>query len=338
MTEAMLEVHGVSKTFTASAGLGNALGVAKSRPGLRALYDVDLSVHGGETFAIVGESGSGKSTLARVITGLIAPSSGSVSFEGIAVHDRAMSERHKLRQRMQIVFQNPFGSLDPRMRVGDIVAEPLIIHRRSLGLTRQDIRRRVGDILVECGLDPASAARFPHQFSGGQRQRIAIARALVLRPSLLVLDEPVSALDVSVQAQIINLLRAKQLEHALTYLFISHDLSLIRSIATRVAVMYLGRICEIGDVGSVFDRPRHHYTRGLLDAVPDLRARSKRPAPVKGEMPNPLHPPPGCLFHTRCPAVRERCRSEEPGLLAMGQHRLAACHYPLASDAAETDH
>jgi peptide/nickel transport system ATP-binding protein len=335
MTEAMLEVHGVSKTFAVS---GSALWGAKSRPALRALHHVDLSVRRGEIFAIVGESGCGKSTLARVITGLMAPSSGSVFFEGIAVHDRAAFERHKLRQRMQIVFQNPFGSLDPRMRVGDIVAEPLFIHRRFLALTRPDIKRRVADILAECGLDPASSARFPHQFSGGQRQRIAIARALVLRPSLLVLDEPVSALDVSVQAQIITLLRAKQLEHALTYLFISHDLSLIRSIATRAAVMYLGRICEIGDVGSVFDHPRHHYTRGLLDAVPDLRARTKRPAPVKGEVPNPLQPPPGCVFHTRCPAARERCRSEEPSLVEMGHDQLTACHYPLAEDASERGH
>jgi peptide/nickel transport system ATP-binding protein len=333
MTGAMLEVRGVSKTFASPATFGSGLWGAKSRPALRALHHVDLSVHRGEIFAIVGESGCGKSTLARVITGLMTPSGGSVFFEGVAVHDRAAFERHKLRQRMQIVFQNPFGSLDPRMRVGDIVAEPLIIHRRSLALTRSDIDRRVEATLGECGLDPTSRARFPHQFSGGQRQRIAIARALVLRPSLLVLDEPVSALDVSIQAQIINLLRAKQREHALTYLFISHDLSLIGSIATRAAVMYLGRICEIGDVGSVFGHPRHHYTRGLLDAVPDIRARTKRPAPVMGEVPNPLHPPPGCVFHTRCPAARERCRSEEPALRQMGHHQLVACHYPLGDDA-----
>jgi len=324
----LIDVRGVTKRFPLRRGLVERLR-GGAPPAVQALREVDFSVRRGETFALVGESGCGKSTLARIVMGLIPPSDGSVVFEGEAVERLAGAAARRFRRRIQMVFQNPFGSLNPRMRVGAIVGEPLHVHRDQLGLGEGGLRARVEEVLGECGLDPATVARFPHQFSGGQRQRIAIARALAVKPECLVLDEPVSALDVSIQAQIVNLLAEQQRQRGLTYLFISHDLSLVRCFATRVAVMYLGRVCELGPVGAVLDRPRHHYTRGLLWAVPDIKARTKRRAVVGGELPNPVNPPTGCAFHTRCPAASPLCRSEVPPLVAAPDGRLVACHHPL---------
>ena len=324
----MIDVHGVTKRFPLRRGVVERL--RGSRPlAVHALREVDFSVQRGETFALVGESGCGKSTLARIVMGLIPATGGSVAFDGQPVEGLSRADTLRFRRRIQMVFQNPFGSLNPRMRVGRIVGEPLHVHRAGLGLGSGGVRARVADVLRDCGLDPTTAERFPHQFSGGQRQRIAIARALAVAPECLVLDEPVSALDVSIQAQIVNLLTEQQRQHGLTYLFISHDLSLVRCFADRVAVMYFGRICELGPVGSVLDRPHHHYTSGLLRAVPDIKARTKRPAVVGGELPNPVYPPAGCAFHTRCPAATARCRSEVPPLTAAPDGRLVACHHPL---------
>ena len=326
----LIDVRGITKRFPLRRGIVERLRGDRP-PAVQALREVDFSVRRGETFALVGESGCGKSTLARIVMGLIPPTSGSVAFDGQPVESLSRGDALRFRRRIQMVFQNPFGSLNPRMRVGQIVGEPLHVHRAGLGLGRGGLQARVAEVLRDCGLDPTTAERFPHQFSGGQRQRIAIARALALKPECLVLDEPVSALDVSIQAQIVNLLVEQQRQRGLTYLFISHDLSLVRCFADRVAVMYLGRVCELGPVGAVLDRPRHHYTSGLLWAVPDIKARTKRRAVVGGELPNPVDPPPGCAFHTRCPAATERCRSQVPPLTAAPEGRLVACHHPLES-------
>jgi peptide/nickel transport system ATP-binding protein len=326
----LIEVRGVTKRFPLRRGIVERLRGGRP-PAIHALREIAFSVRRGETFALVGESGCGKSTLARIVMGLIPPTGGSVAFDGKPVEGLSWADTLRFRRRIQMVFQNPFGSLNPRMRVGRIVGEPLRVHRAALGLGPGGLQARVAEVLHDCGLDPTTVERFPHQFSGGQRQRIAIARALAVEPECLVLDEPVSALDVSIQAQIVNLLTEQQRQHGLTYLFISHDLSLVRSFADRVAVLYFGRVCELGLVGSVLGRPHHHYTSGLLRAVPDIKARTKRRAVVGGELPNPVNPPAGCAFHTRCPAATTRCRSEVPPLTAAPDGRLVACHHPLES-------
>jgi peptide/nickel transport system ATP-binding protein len=324
----LIEVRGVTKRFPLRRGIVERLR-GGGPPAVHALREIDFSVRRGETFALVGESGCGKSTLARIVMGLIPPTGGSVTFDGQPVEDLSWADTLRFRRRIQMVFQNPFGSLNPRMRVGRIIGEPLHVHRAGLGLKPGGLQARVAEVLRDCGLDPTTIERFPHQFSGGQRQRIAIARALAVEPECLILDEPVSALDVSIQAQIVNLLTEQQRRLGLTYLFISHDLSLVRCFADRVAVMYFGRVCELGPVGAVLDRPRHHYTRGLLWAVPNIKARTKRRAVVGGELPNPVDPPSGCAFHTRCPAATERCRKEEPALTVAPDGRFLACHHPL---------
>jgi len=324
----LIEVRGVTKRFPLRRGIVERLRGGRP-PAVHALREIDFSVRRGETFALVGESGCGKSTLARIVMGLIPPTGGSVTFDGQPVEDLSRADTLHFRRRIQMVFQNPFGSLNPRMRVGRIIGEPLHVHRAGLSLKRGGLQARVAEVLRDCGLDLTTIERFPHQFSGGQRQRIAIARALAVEPECLILDEPVSALDVSIQAQIVNLLTEQQRRLGLTYLFISHDLSLVRCFADRVAVMYFGRVCELGPVGAVLDRPRHHYTRGLLWAVPNIKARTKRRAVVGGELPNPVDPPSGCAFHTRCPAATERCRKEVPALTVAPDGRLLACHHPL---------
>jgi peptide/nickel transport system ATP-binding protein len=335
MNQSILEVRDVSKRFPTRRGiLARLRDLGREAPAVHALSEVAFSMVRGETFALVGESGCGKSTLARIVMGLLPPSNGSVLFDGRPVERLGRVEARAFRRRVQMVFQNPFGSLNPRMRVEAIVGEPLLVHRRSLGLDRRQIAARVEETMLECGLDPATRSRFPYQFSGGQRQRIAIARALIVRPICLVLDEPLSALDVSIQAQIVNLLADMQREHDLTYLFISHDLSLVRRFATRVAVMYLGRICELGTVAEVFDRPRHHYTRGLLAAVPNIKSRTKQAAKLGGEVPSPLQPPSGCPFHPRCPAATDHCRREVPRLVNLPTGQLTACHHPLPGNMA----
>ncbi len=291
---------------------------------VRAVDGVSFSVQPGETLALVGESGCGKSTTARLVLRLIEPSAGSIRFEGHDITSVSGVALRKLRRRMQIVFQDPFSSLNPRMTVGAILEEPLIIHR--LG-DAQDRRGRVEELLGLVGLAPYHAARYPHEFSGGQRQRIGIARALAVEPALIVCDEPVSALDVSIQAQVVNLLRDLQQRLGLSYLFIAHDLAVVKHIADRVAVMYLGQIVEIGSRRDVFADPRHPYTRTLLAAIPrpdPHRDRARRiPA---GDAANSVDPPDGCRFHTRCPYAIDRCRVETPMPTQWSRDHLVACH------------
>ena len=290
---------------------------------LKAVDGVSFAVAKGETLSLVGESGCGKSTVARLVVGLYRPTSGRVLFDGMEMAALPPAERARYRRRMQMIFQDPYASLNPRWRVRDIVAEPL----RAFGLVhgRAEVGERVGALLTQVGLSPADGEKYPHEFSGGQRQRISIARALSSNPEFLVCDEPTSALDVSVQAQILNLMRDLQEELGLTYLFISHNLAAVRHISDRVGVMYLGRIVETADSGTLFSMPRHPYTRMLLEAIPDLAMSGREREPTGGEVPNPLDPPPGCHFHPRCPFANARCRSETPALKQQGATETA-CH------------
>src|SRR5687767_4857913 len=284
----LLRLESVSRDFDVSPPWLNRVVERAPRRSLRAVDQVSLEVERGETLALVGESGCGKSTVARLIVGLYAPSEGRLEFRG---------------RRMQMIFQDPYASLNPRWRVRDIIAEPMKVLR---------VARRTDELLVQVGLSADDGDKYPHEFSGGQRQRISIARALAGEPDLLICDEPTSALDVSVQAQILNLMAELQERLGLTYLFISHNLAVVSLIADRVGVMYLGRIVEFAPASDLFARPRHPYTRMLLDAVPDLGMTGKARTPVAGEVPNPLAPPAGCAFHPRCPHADERCRSERP--------------------------
>ncbi|MDT8857821.1 ATP-binding cassette domain-containing protein [Paracoccaceae bacterium Fryx2] len=314
----LLTVSGLSKSFAMPGGL------FRKGMSVRAVDDVSLTLEGGETLGIVGESGCGKSTLSRALLRLIEPSSGAISFRGRDIMALSPAEMRRERQHMQIVFQDPFGSLNPRMTVREIVDEPLRVHSPDSAAERLE---RIADALHVVGMGRHVLNRHPHEFSGGQRQRIGIARAMVLRPALLVGDEPVSALDVSVRAQILNLLKRLQRETGTGYIIVSHDLGAIRYICHRVAVMYLGRIVEEGPVEAVFRDPQHPYTRVLVAAVPVPRVRERAERVIlTGEMPSPLDPPSGCHFHTRCPAVMARCRTVAPALTDIGSGRRAACH------------
>ncbi|MDF3060100.1 MAG: transporter ATP-binding protein [Microvirga sp.] len=287
---------------------------------LTAVDDISFEIARGETFALVGESGSGKSTVARMVVGLLPPTAGEVTITGISMSSAAASaERQRMRRRIQMIFQDPYASLNPRWRVDRIVAEPI----RAFDLIKEEraIVARVGELLTLVGLHPDDGKKYPHEFSGGQRQRIAIARALASNAEFIVCDEPTSALDVSVQAQILNLMRDLQDRLGLTYLFISHNLAVVRHMATRIGVMYLGRIVEISGGHELFAAPKHPYTRMLLDAVPDLGMTGKQRVPVQGEIPNPIDPPSGCTFNPRCPYANDRCRRETPPL-----NEGVACH------------
>jgi peptide/nickel transport system ATP-binding protein len=308
-----VEVDGLRRVFDVSKPWLNRVIERAPRQTLKAVDGVAFSIARGETFALVGESGSGKSTVARMVVGLLPPSGGEVRITGISMTDpRQAAARRRLRARIQMIFQDPYASMNPRWRVGAIVAEPI----RAFNLIQGEaaIRARVGALLELVGLHPDDARKYPHAFSGGQRQRIAIARALASEAEFLVGDEPTSALDVSVQAQILNLMRDLQDRLGLTYLFISHNLAVVRHMATRVGVMYLGRLVEVGGGREIFVQPRHPYTRMLLDAVPDLAHIGRSRVPVAGEIPNPIDPPPGCTFNPRCPLANERCRREVPQL------------------------
>lgn len=309
MTESLLRVDGLWRRFDVSKPWLNRVIEREDRQFLTALADVSFSIDRGETFALVGESGSGKSTIARVIMGLLAPTAGRICFDGQDMSTLSPDKLRELRRRFQIVFQNPFASLNPRWRVGAIIGEPIL----TFGLaSAAAVEREVARLLEIVGLSAQDAKKFPHEFSGGQRQRIAIARALSSRPEFIVFDEPTSALDVSVQAQILNLMRDLQDQFGLTYLLISHDLSVVRHMATQVGVLYLGRLVEVAQARALFDSPQHPYTRMLLDAVPDLTLSGVRRTPIRGEIPNPISPPSGCAFHPRCPIASTRCTEIVP--------------------------
>jgi peptide/nickel transport system ATP-binding protein len=320
VTAPMLEADGVSRYFDVSRPALHRLLAREPRAVLRAVDDVSFAIPRGSTLALVGESGCGKSTVARMAVGLLAPSAGEIRFEGRPLN-LARADA-KLRRRMNMIFQDPYASLNPRWRVRDIVAEPI----RAFGLLRGAmIRDRIAALLEQVGLSVSDGERYPHEFSGGQRQRISIARALSSEPEFLVCDEPTSALDVSVQAQILNLMRELQGRLGLTYLFISHNLAVVRHMADRLGVMYLGRIVEMGPGETVFRTPLHPYTRLLLDAIPDLEMIGRPRTPVGGEVPSPIAPPPGCPFHPRCPLANQRCRVEKPAHTRAGD-TLVACH------------
>jgi oligopeptide/dipeptide ABC transporter ATP-binding protein len=317
MTASLIEARGLTKHFIARRGFGAAAIV-------RAVDSVSLTINRGETFALVGESGCGKSTTGRLLLRLIDPTAGAILYDGDDLAKLPADALRRRRRDMQIIFQDPFGSLNPRMSVGDIIAEPLVIH--GVGDTNQR-RARVHDLLRIVGLAAEHADRYPHEFSGGQRQRIGIARALALEPKFIVCDEPVSALDVSIQAQVITLMQELQKRLGLTYLFISHNLAVVRQIADRVAVMYLGRIVEVAPTDALFSNPQHPYTKALLSAVPVAdpdRARNR--ILLTGDVPSPFDPPSGCRFHTRCPLAEPRCKTDEPPTHSTAAGREVACH------------
>lgn len=292
---------------------------------VKAVDGVSFNIDESETLGLVGESGCGKSTLGRSILRLIEPTKGQVNFAGVDLTSADKTTLRALRQKMQIIFQDPFASLNPRMTVGNIIEEALVIHK--IGQTKSERQDRVMELINVVGLRTESVTRYPHEFSGGQRQRIGIARALAVNPKFLVCDEPISALDVSIQAQIINLMQDLQYSLGLTYLFIAHDLHVVRHIASRIAVMYLGNIVEIGDAKTIYDQPKHPYTQALLSAVPvpDPSRKSKRIL-LSGEVPSPINPPSGCKFHPRCPHVMPVCKEKPPELITIGKKQQAACY------------
>lgn len=319
----LVVAEGVAKTFDVSAPWLNRVLEGRPRQLLHAVDDVSFEIRRGETLALVGESGCGKSTIARLLVGLHRPDRGRIVFDGQELGGGGGAAPAGVRRRIQMIFQDPYASLNPRWRVADIVAEPIRVH--GLARTRSEVAGRVEELLGQVGLSIADAAKFPHQFSGGQRQRISIARALASHPDFLVCDEPTSALDVSVQAQVLNLMRDLQRAGQLTYLFISHNLSVVHHVSDRVGVLYLGRIVELAPRRQLFSAPLHPYTRMLLDAIPDLGLSGRPRNAVAGEVPNPLDPPQGCSFHPRCPHADARCRLERPPLLPHGETTVA-CH------------
>jgi len=323
-TPAAIELRQISKRFgERKPGLLDRLGLARPPAVTRAVDHVDLHVAEGEVVGLVGESGCGKSTLGRLAAGLLAPSDGEVLVGGRRMADMDARQRHAARMRVQMIFQDPYASLNPRMRVDEIVGEAARIHGLVDAAGFDDY---VCAQMRRAGLDPALRHRYPHQFSGGQRQRIGIARALALQPQVLVCDEAVSALDVSIQAQILNLFMDLRQELGLTYLFISHDLGVVEHLSDRVVVMYLGRVIETAPVEELFGRPNHPYTQALLAEVPRMGARHKTYSAIQGEIPSPLHPPPGCHFHPRCPHAMPRCKVEAPQLKGIAIRHLSACH------------
>ncbi|WP_367351028.1 ABC transporter ATP-binding protein [Ottowia sp.] len=320
----LVRAEGLAKTFDVSPPWLNRVLERKPRQLLHAVDEASFSIQKGQTLALVGESGCGKSTVARLLVGLYQPTRGSFFFRDQDAHAVfAGRGGHHLRRSIQMIFQDPYASLNPRWRVADIIAEPL--HEHGMASSKAEAQERVGELLQSVGLAAADRVKYPHQFSGGQRQRISIARALATAPEFLVCDEPTSALDVSVQAQVLNIMKDLQRERGLTYLFISHNLAVVRHVSDAVGVMYLGRIVELAPKHELFRHPRHPYTRMLLDAIPKMHDTGRARTPVQGEVPNPLNPPTGCTFHPRCPHANERCRAERPALMQF-QGIQVACH------------
>ncbi|USB35135.1 ATP-binding cassette domain-containing protein [Paenibacillus sp. YPG26] len=319
--ELLFQVEGLTKHYPVKSALGLTKAV------IHAVDDVTFSIQKGETFGLVGESGSGKSTLGRVLIQLEKATGGKVIFQGEELTSIKAERRKSLRADMQMIFQDPYGSVNPRWTIGDTIAEPLEVHQR---LSTAERRSRVEELLGWVGLNPAWASRYPHEFSGGQRQRIGIARAIALQPSFVLADEAVSALDVSVQAQIVNLMQELQSRLGLTYVFIGHGLNIVRHISSRIGVMYLGHLVEVAPAEELFQHPAHPYTAALISSIPRAdSAGSRKFSAIQGEIPSPAAPPTGCRFHTRCPAATARCREEVPRLAEIGSGHSVACHYPL---------
>ncbi len=325
----LLTIDNLVKHFDISGGLLDQLRLEEGRlrrvrTTVKAVNGVSFTIAAGETFSVVGESGCGKSTLARTVMGLYAPTRGQIHYRGERIDRLNARQMLPYRARMQMIFQDPYASLNPRKTVRQALEEPVRFH--NPGISDSEAQARVARVMEQVGVDPKWVSRYPHEFSGGQRQRISIARALMVDPEFIVADEPVSALDVSIQAQILNLLMDAQSHRGLTYMFITHDLSVVQHISTRVAVMYLGTLCELAATADLFASPRHPYTRALLSAVPILGKRRKRHVKLSGEVPTPIHLPPGCVFHGRCPWADDRCRKEIPRLTVTDRGSQVACH------------
>jgi peptide/nickel transport system ATP-binding protein len=320
----LVVAHDLAKTFDVSAPWLNRVIERKPRQLLNAVDGVSFEIERGKTLALVGESGCGKSTVARLLVGLYEPTRGGLTFDGQDAHAAFKSNHAKaMRQRIQMIFQDPYASLNPRWTVDNIIGEPLKEH--GLISDAEELKARVAELLQSVGLSPLDMVKYPHQFSGGQRQRISIARALATAPEFLVCDEPTSALDVSVQAQVLNIMKDLQRERGLTYLFISHNLAVVRHVSDQVGVMYLGRLVELADKHTLFGNPQHPYTKMLLDAIPKMHDTGRARTPVQGEVPNPLNPPSGCTFHPRCPQATDICRAERPALRDFKGIKIA-CH------------
>jgi peptide/nickel transport system ATP-binding protein len=327
-TEPLLRIRNLVKHFDISGGWLDQFSFSsghfqRKRTVVRAVNGISFDISKGETVSVVGESGCGKSTLARTVMGLYPPNSGEILYRDNRIDNLPETELKSYRTRMQMVFQDPYASLNPRMSVGKTLKEPIRFHQPGIDST--ELEQKVSRVMAQVGIDPDWQDRYPHEFSGGQRQRISLARALAVDPEFIVADEPIAALDVSIQAQILNLMMDLQADQGLTYLFISHDLSVVQHISNRVVVMYLGSLCELADTVTLYKRPLHPYTRALLSAIPRLGGRFKHKK-LSGDVPTPIALPPGCVFHTRCDYARERCREEIPQALALPDKTLVACH------------
>jgi len=329
-TNGLLTINNLVKHFDISGGLLDQLGIEnghiiRKRTTVKALNDVSFSIKPRETLGVVGESGCGKSTLARAILRLYPVNSGEIYYRGDRIDSLSPREMLPYRKKMQMIFQDPYASLNPRMTVKRTLEEPVLFHNKSI--TSKEVKDKVAEVMHQVGVDPKWAGRYPHEFSGGQRQRISIARALMVDPEFIVADEPVSALDVSIQAQILNLLMDAQQQRGLTYMFITHDLSVVKHISTRVVVMYLGTLCELAPAGILYDSPRHPYTKALLSAIPELGEQKPKHIELKGEVPTPIDLPPGCVFHGRCLYAKEVCTREIPPLKEVEGDHFAACFF-----------
>jgi peptide/nickel transport system ATP-binding protein len=325
----LLTVKNLVKHFDISGGLLDQLAVenrrvVRRRTTVKALNDVSLTINPRETVGVVGESGCGKSTMARVVLGLYPPNSGEIYYQNQRIDKLTPQKMLPYRSKMQMIFQDPYASLNPRMTVKRTLEEPVLFHRK--GIKAREVKDKVAEVMQQVGVEPSWATRYPHEFSGGQRQRISIARALMVDPEFIVADEPVSALDVSIQAQILNLLMEAQENRGLTYMFITHDLSVVEHISSRVAVMYLGTICELAPTKELFDSPRHPYTQALLSVIPELGRQKTTHVKLKGEIPTPIDLPSGCVFHGRCRYMNERCTRETPKLIQLSSGAQVACH------------